>query len=157
VRLKQNCIPPTLNYDRVHGGGGHASGLERVLDFDHSDGSGEDEYSTFTNEPHVFEEQDQQEHLHVSQVPYSAGLQQFSTPPYSDKDFGQHELGYDDIPPMPPHVPNTSYRNHTTFDPPQTAPLQPANGATWNSDQYTPTELSDVLGELKIHENGVGM
>lgn len=157
VRLKQNCVPPTLNYDRVHGGGGHASGLERVLDFDNSDGSGEDEYSNFASGADVFELQSPQAHMHISQVPYSGGLQQFGTPPYSDKAFSQHEFGYDDISSMPPHVANHSYRDHATFDPQQSASLHPGNGASWNGDQYSPAELSDVLGELKIHENGVGM
>lgn len=157
VRLKQNCIPPTFNYDRVNGGGSHASGLERVLDFDNSDGSGEDEYNNFASGPQVFDVHNPQEHMHMSQVPYSAGLQQFSTPPYSDKAFSQHEFGYEDLSSITQHVPNPSYRGHTSFDPPHSAPLHPANSTIWNNDQYSSTELSDVLGELKIHENGVGM
>jgi len=157
VRLKQNCIPPTLNYGRVHDDGGHASGLERVLDVDNSDGSGDDEYNDFASGSQAFELQNPQEHMHMSQVPYSAGLQQFSTPPYSDKAFSQHEFGYDDMSSILQHVPNPSHGDHTSFEPPQGAPLHPANCAIWNSDQYTPAELSDVLGELKIHENGVGM
>lgn len=155
VRLKQNCVPPTVNYDRVHGGGGHSLGLERVLDFDNSDGSGDDEYSNFAN-GQIYELQNPQGNMHLSQVPYSAGLQQFSTPPYSDKAFSQHEFGYDDIPSLQNHVPDSSYGDHTSFNVSQNTSRQPASSAMWNSDQCSPAELSDVLGELKIHENGVG-
>lgn len=155
VRLKQNCVPPTVNYDRVTGGGGHALGLERVLDFDNSDGSGDDEYNNFGSEQ-IYEFPISQENSHISQVPYSAGLQQFSTPPYSDKAFSQHEYGYDDIPSLQHQVSSSSYGDHPSFTVPQNTSQRPANNVMWNNDQCSPAELSDVLGELKIHENGVG-
>lgn len=159
MRLKQHCIPPTLNYDRVHGGGSSISGLERVLDFDNSDGSGDDEYNNLAGGPQILEMQNPQEHMHVSQGAYSAALPPFQTPPYSEKAFSQHEYAYEDVPslPLPLHIPDHSYSDHTSFDPPNSAPLHSSNGASWNSDPYSTAELSDVLGELKINENGVGM
>lgn len=155
VRLKQSCVPPTVNYDRVQGGGGHALGLERVLDFDNSDGSGDDEYNNFAS-GQIYDLQNSQENMHMSQVPYNAGLQQFSTPPYSDKAFSQHEFGYDEIPSLQHPVSDSSYGDPTTFNLPQSTSHRPANNVMWNGDQCSPAELSDVLGELKIHENGVG-
>ncbi len=132
------------------------SGLERVLDFDNSDGSGDDEYP-FGGGPQVFELQTPQDHIHVSQGPYSAGFPPFHTPPYSDKAFSQHELTYDDVASMAVPVADPLYRDHSSFDPPYSAPLQPPNGLVWHSDPYSTSELSDVLGDLKINESGVGM
>lgn len=157
TRLKQNCIPPTLSQDRVHGGGGHISGLERVLDFDNSEGSGDDEYGNMPGGPQIFDMQTPREHMNMSQGPYSAGLAQYHTPPYSDKAFSQHEFTYDDVHSIPLNLHGTSYRDHGSFDPPHSAPLVSANGGTWNNDPYSTTDLSDVLGELKINESGVGM
>ena len=154
VRLKLHCVPPTLSYDRAHTGGGHITGLERVLDFDNSSSNDDDDYGQ--NATQVFEIQNPQEHMHVSQGPYSAGLVPFNTPPYSDKAFSQHEYPYDDVSTMSLHVPEPTYRDQTSFNPPHSAPLPTSNGNTWNREHYTATELSDVLGELKISENGVG-
>ena len=157
VRLKQTCVPPTLNYDRVNGAGNHISGLERVLDFDNSDGSGDDDYSNFAVGPQVFELQTSQDHIQASQGPYTNGIPPFNTPPYSDKAFSQHEFGYDDVAPIPLSVSDSSFHNHGSFDPPLSAALHPTNGPIWHTDSYSTTELSDVLGDLKINENGVGM
>ena len=156
VRLKQNCVPPTLNYDRVNGVGGNMSGLERVLDFDNSEGSGDDEYNNFPGGPQVFELQAPQDPIHVSQGSYGAGLPPFHTPPYSDKAFSQHELAYEDVATIPFPVSEPSYGNKSSFDSSHSNPMHPSNSSIWHSDPYSTSELSDVLGDLKINETGVG-
>lgn len=156
VRLKLHCVPPTVNYDRTHMGSGHLSGLERVLDFDNSSGSGDDDYTNVSGGPPTFELQVPPQQMHIPQAPYSAGLPPFNTPPYSDRAMSQHEFAYDDISSMAVQVPDPLYRDHTAFNPPHSAPLQ-STERPWNPDQYSAGELSDVLGWLKIHENGVGM
>ena len=155
VRLKQNCNPPTLNYDRVNGAGGHLAGLERVLDFDNSEGSGDDEYGSFAGGPQVFELQAPQDHIQVSQGPYSAALPPFHTPPYSDKAFSQHEL-YDDVASIPLNISDSLGQDPSSFGPSPNTSLQSSNGAIWQSDSYATSELSDILGDLKINETGVG-
>lgn len=152
VRLKLHCVPPTVNYDRVHHGGNHPSGLERVLDFDNSGGSSDEEYGLQSGAP-TFELPNSGSHMHIPPANYSAGLVSYSTPPYSDG-IMPHDFSYDDISSMPLPVPQQSF-NHNEFNPPPSASLPPADGS-WNGEQYPVTELSDVLGELKIHENGVG-
>lgn len=151
--LKHHCIPPALNYDRAHTGTGHVSGLERVLDFDNSDGSDDDDYSHPAGAPQVFELQDSHEQMHGA---YGAVLGPFNTPPYSDKAFSQHEYAYDDISSMPLNIPAPSYRDHNSYNPSQSNSLPLPNGPNWLKEQYSTAELSDVLGELKINENGVG-
>ena len=155
VRLKQPCIPPTLNYDRSNGGGGHNLGLERVLDFDNSEGSGDDDYP-FPGGPQVFELQAPQDHMHVPQGPYSAGFPPFHTPPHSDKAFSQHEYPYDDVATMGLPLPDPQYPVRPSYDPSHGISFHPSNSSGWQSDLYSPSELSDVLGDLKINETGVG-
>ena len=152
-RLKQHCVPPTLNYDRAHAGGGHISGLERVLDFDNSSGSGDDDYSHPARAPQVFELQNSTEQMPGA---YGAVLGPFSTPPYSDKAFSQHEYAYDDTSSMPSSIPAPSYRDQNSYNPSYSSSLPLSNDATWLKEQYSTAELSEVLGELKINENGVG-
>ena len=152
VRLKQHCVPPTLNYDRTHAADGNISGLERVLDFDNSSGSGDEDYSHPAGAAQVFELQQPQEPI---QGTYNAVLgPPFNTPPYTEKSFSQHEYAFDDISTMPLHVPTPSYRDHHTYNPPQSAPIAPPND--WPKEQYSTAELNDFLGELNINENGVG-
>ena len=61
VRLKLNCITPNVDYSRVQEAGNDASGLERVLDFNDSYGSREDEYYP----PHL-DHQNPAQHRQVS-------------------------------------------------------------------------------------------
>ncbi len=153
VRLKLHCVPPTVNYDRTHTGTG-LSGLERVLDFDNSSGSGEDDYGQHMNAPQVFELGNSQGQMHVPQTPYNDALGVFHTPPYSDRALSQHDFStYEEVPPMPAPFPD-----HTAFQR-STAPSVPhASGvAIWSDEQQPVVELSDVMGELKINENGIGM
>lgn len=149
LRLKLHCVPPTVNYDRVHQGGNHPSGLERVLDFDNSGGSSDEEYG-FQAGAHTFELQNSANHMQVNPANYSAGLVPYNTPPYSDG-MMQNDFSYEDLSAMPLPVQQQSF-DHTNLNPPQSASLD----GSWNGEQYPVTELSDVLGELKIHENGVG-
>lgn len=158
VRLKVHCVPPTLNYDRAHSTGSHFSGLERVLDFDNS-GSSDEDYSNPAETSQVFGLQHSHDDMHVSQGPYSNSLGPFTTPPYTEKAYSQHEFPYDDISVMPLNAPAPTYRDHNSFqpiNPPHSASLPPSNVPTWNNEQYSSAHLSDVLGELKINENGVG-
>ena len=130
------------------------SGLERVLDFDNSSGSGEDEYGQHINAPQVFELGNPQGQMHVSQTPYNDALGVFHSPPYSDRALSQHEFStYEEVPTMP-----ASFAEHAAFQT-STAPSIPPTSsvAIWSDEQQPVAELSDVLGELKIHENGIGM
>ncbi len=153
VRLKLHCVPPTVNYDRTHSGSGHISGLERVLDFDNSSGSGEDDYGQHVNAPQVYELGNPQGQMHVPQTPYNDALGVFHTPPYSDRAISQHEFStYEEVPPMPAH-----FTDHTAFQTSTAPSMAPTGGvAIWPDEQQPVVELSDVMGELKINENGIG-
>ena len=125
-----------------------------MLDFDNSDGSGDDDYSHPVGGPQVFELQNSNEQM---QGAYGAVLGPFNTPPYSDKDFNHHEYAYDDVSSMPLNVSAPSYHDHNSYNPPQSNSLSLPNDTKWFTEQYSTAELSNVLGELKIDENGIGM
>ena len=151
VRLKLNCIPPTINYDRTHATGTHIPGLERVLDFDNSSHSGDEEFSHQMHIPQTFELEDPHGSLHTHQGPYN---DVFHTPPYSEGSSSNHEFSYDDIPP----IVQGSYNEHSPFDPSSVSTLNVSgNGSLWANEQYSAADLSSVLGELKINEDGIGM
>lgn len=146
-------MPPTISHDRTHASGGQLLGLERVLDFDQSDGSGEDDYNYEVNTSQLFELQNASTH---TEGPYSAGLGAFSTPPFSEKAYSQHELAYDEIQPMPLQVPDSSYSAQDTYHPPQNAALPTDNNRIWNSEHINSTDLSNLMGGLGIANDGVG-
>lgn len=146
-------MPPTINHERTHAGSGQLLGLERVLDFDQSDGSGEDDYNYEADTSQLFELQNPSAN---TQEPYSAGLGAFSTPPFSEKAYSQHELGYDEIQPMPLQVSDSSYNAQDIYHPPQSASLPPSNGRIWSNEHINSADLSTLMGGLGIARDGVG-
>ena len=159
TRLKQKCNPPVVNLDRAAVGGGHISGLERVLNFDDDSGSGDDDDYTYANQDgQTFQMQISPDHM---QQQYSAGLQgTFGTPPYTDSNSSHGDFGFNDVAPVPLDLSHSSYQDPTSFHPPLSGSLPPSEQSAWNgsNEQYSqpPTYLSDALGELKINDNGVG-
>ena len=158
VRLKIFCVPPTVNYDRARAGSGSASGLERVLDFDTSSGSGDDEYGSQIRANQGFDIGNASEQVHPSQSSYGDGLGVFHTPPYSERPPSLPDYSYSDVPTI-----RSSNRNPSYHDPPafqrsnsHTIPSS-ENSEVWSTDSYSAVNLSDVLGELKIDETGIGM
>lgn len=146
-------MPPTINHDRTHASGGQLLGLERVLDFDQSDGSGEDDYTYEAETSQLFELQNASAHM---PEPYSAGLGAFNTPPFSEKAYSQHEIGYDEIQSMPLQVSDSSYNAQDIYQPPQSASLPPTNVGVWTNEQLNAADLSNLMGGLGIANDGVG-
>ena len=144
-------MPPAVSHDRA-AGGGQLSGLERVLDFDQSDGSGEDDYNYEPGTSQFFELQDASTH---TQGPYSAGLAAFNTPPFSEKAYSQHELGYDEVQQIPLQI-SDSYNAREVYHAPQSASLPTNDHGLWNNEHINATDLSNLMGGLGIANDGVG-
>ena len=145
-------MPPAVSHDRTHTGGSQLLGLERVLDFDQSDGSGEDDYNYEAGTSQLFELQNASAQ---TQGPYSAGLGAFNTPPFSEKAYSQHELGYDEVQPMPLPM-SDSFNAQEMYHPPQSASVPTNNGGLWNNEHINATDLSNLMGGLGIANDGVG-
>ena len=157
VRLKLTCVPPSLNYDRDHGAGGSYSGLEGVLDFDHSSASGEDDHYVQQGEPAQFYDFGHSNNsVHNPQVGYGQHLGNFNAATNIERHPSQSDFNYGPVTNMPMTLPET-YQHPTAFQainvPPPEAPHQSGN---WTNDQDSAADLCDVLGQLSIKENGVG-
>ena len=153
-RLKQHCVPPTVNYDRMYGASATASGLERVLDFDNSSGSGDEGYgSANTNVSQLYELADPAEHLNQPQASYSGALGAFQSPTYVDSTPNQHDYGaYHSVTPI-----DTSFSSQAVFETPLSRSVTaPEASYVWPNDHDAAANLSDVLGQLKITEAGIG-
>lgn len=154
VRLKLHCVPPTVNYDRSQIGGGHPSGLERVLDFDTSSGP-DDDFPNPTNGPQYYDLPTYHDQLGDHPVTFNENLGAFQTPPYSERAPSLHEYSsYDDVPTL--QLRSESFHDPGNLNVPISQSLQPYGRSTWSDDQHSVVELSDILGELKIPENGEG-
>lgn len=158
VRLKLHCVPPTVNYDRTHAGSGHLSGLERVLDFDNSSGSGDEDYPQHTSAPQVFELENPRENLTSPHGSYNEGLGIFHTPPYSERDLNQQDFSYEDVPAISLPMPDGSFQDPSSYATSNGSTLNPSvTSPIWSGEHCSVAGLSSILGELKIDEDGVGM
>lgn len=157
VRLKLHCVPPTVNYDRTHTGTSNISGLERVLDFDNSSGSGDEDYSHHTSAPQVFELDSQHGNLQSHQGSYGDGLGVFHTPPYSERALSNHDFSpYDDVPAIPLRV-SEAYQEANSFSISTGSTLASSGRSPiWTGETFSAAGLSSILGELKIDESGIG-
>ncbi|KAL8918009.1 MAG: hypothetical protein Q9208_007607 [Pyrenodesmia sp. 3 TL-2023] len=153
IRLKLHCVPPSLNNNRLHGGGGTYSGLEGVLDFDHSSASGDDGEAN-----HYYDFSNPNDTMPNSQIPYGQSLADYPTAVNTERSLSQPEFTYNAASSMPMTLPEP-YQNPTAFQPINVTPPPPAlrNENTWEDDQRITSDLSDVLGQLNIKENGVAL
>ncbi len=151
VRLKLQCVPPTVNYNhRSHTSSGQISGLERVLDFaDSGDSSGDEGFHHMPPRPslHTVYHSD----MLTSQPGYAGGM--LASP---------HHMNFGDVTSAPLAGSEHSFPGATSsssnFPPvPGSASIHgPERSHSWPREDMTASSLSDVLGELKIDENGRG-
>ena len=144
VRLKLQCIPPTANYNRPAIGSSQGSGLERILDF--ADDSGDSGDESYMAQPMM---QSDYSSL-TSQGGFATSMIGHGQPTYS-----QH------VPQMPMSASEATFPSQATFPPHSRLPNGPApptleRSNSWPNDDMSPTDLSEVLGELKIDEKGMG-
>ena len=163
VRLKLQCVPPTVNYDRNHSAASHIPGLERVLDFDNSSGgSGDEDYPSASIVSHAYHVENPSEMINPSQAAYTSGIDAFHTSPYVEKMEGRGHMAYENTPSLAMSVTDSPYQNHPTFQIPRSLSMpvstQPVeNGSAWRQEDVSAENLSEALGELKIDETGVGL
>lgn len=150
IRLKLNCVPPTVNYDK---------------DFDGS--------QTFELEPKPLEyasdepaQHDHQRHAVMSYgMPHqmapslpSPGSGMYQTSPYADHP-SQEAVHYQSmsqaqvVPQNISYAPQRAY-SHSSAPPPVMTMTPPESEPNWRNDSVS--NLSDALGELKIDHTAIG-
>ena len=165
VRLKLNCVPPTVHYNHgAHAGMQATPGFERVLDFADSSGdSAEDDGADEGAYEDVYGPPSAKRHAHArpgplstSSVGYDPSLAAF----HASAPQQRSAIMYDALPTptMPPS--EASYYAHPSFhsqtslsEPPRTT----ESAEPWPREDFSVADLQEVMGSLKVHDNGTGM
>ncbi len=156
IRLKLNCVPPTVSYDKDFNGS-HTFELDtKPLDFG-SDAPPQEDYPRHASMPHVMAH-----HLAVSMPTTVADMYQSS---YVDHQ-PQENMHYQNMS-QPQVMPsNMSYAPQRTFSQPSIVPptmtmtppamtmTPPASEPGWHTESVS--NITDALGELKIDHTAVG-
>ena len=165
IRLKLHCVPPTVNYDRDAASGNPGFDGEKGIEFDASDGSGEEDYSQHLSMQHHLVDDRQPAQTNAAQMPYSESMGVYQPSSYIMPSHHHHRslsMPYNGFHEQTITIPEPSYQTHETiFATPPNQTVHPAqdNSKTpesWHSGQYSP-DIIETLGELKIQENGIGM
>lgn len=150
VRLKLSCKPPTVNYTRSHSSTGSASGLERVLDFDSSDASGDEGYMSHGS-AHTAFRLGHSPDIMSGQGGYGAGSVTYSSS-YDDKS-PIHHMAYANITSAPMATSPGSAYGH---GPSHSVHITNNAQTSWARDGSPPASMHEALGELRIDETGIG-
>ncbi|MCJ1242822.1 hypothetical protein MMC30_000017 [Trapelia coarctata] len=158
VRLKLQCVPPTVNYNQTHANAGNVSGLERVLDFDNSSGgSGDEDYGQGAMGQNVFQLSSGPETISASHAPYSGSLGASYAPSYDEKTDSHSHYQYDSVTSIPLTTSESPYHTQTSFHLPSLNQVHLPDNSQWSQPQEevpSAEGLSEALGELHIDETG---
>lgn len=154
IRLKLNCIPPTVSYDKDFAPGTHTFELQTNQDYAPATTAGAEAYqrhqpmqqsyqesirqiSPSTQASYADNARMYQSSAYISPVSHAGGLQYTPVTPHSmaEQDLRYTQAGF---------APSSA----TT-----TAPTHLDDG-TWRTDGASPEELSDAMGDLKISSAG---
>ena len=128
--------------------------MQGVLDFDNSSGSGDDDYISQPGAPVGWDMQTPPDRVQIPSQTFDPNIGPFGTPPYSAP-MNQQEFTFSDVSALPLSASHTSLNDSHTLNVPTNSSLSRPE-STWSGDQYNTNDLSEILGELKINENGVG-
>ncbi|KAG8527142.1 uncharacterized protein KY384_008571 [Bacidia gigantensis] len=153
VRLKLHCIPPAVNFERNGNDSNSKLGMQGVLDFDNSSGSGDDDYIMPTHPTSMNWNMHDPSNIPGSSQPFDVNIGSFGTPPYSTP-IPQQEFSFSDVATMPLSGAPSSFDDTSSYDF-NHKPSLPRSSSAWSGEQYSTGDISDILGDLKINENGV--
>ncbi|KAI9812464.1 MAG: hypothetical protein M1827_004695 [Pycnora praestabilis] len=154
VRLKLQCVPPTVNYEREFSQDRQGIESERLQEFETSSGSGEEDYHSRSSIQQHLSGESGSDHGQPTQVSYNDAVYQSS--PYGEHSGHAHSLPYNEV-----HIPQIGaaqipYGSEAVFPTPPGQGIAAQEGAKlWHQDQYSGTSISDALGELKIDDTGI--
>ena len=153
-RLKLQCNPPAVSYERNGMDQNAKFGMQGVLEFDQSSLSGDEDYMIQPQNGYSTWDMHTPPNVHIPPASYPTGIGAFGTPPYSAP-VHQQEFAIDDLS-LPLDDTHASFDDPNSYSVPSKPSIPRSNSSTWSQDQYTVGDLSDMLGDLKINLNGVG-
>lgn len=155
IRLKLNCVPPTVSYDKDYNANTQTFELEtKPL-----------EYATAPNPQHDYQRPSVMPAPHSlpqhmsNSVPatYADGMRIYQTAPYGEQQSQEH-LQYAPMPQSQVVQQNMAYASQMYSDAPPPAPAMtmtpPETDSQWKQDSTS--NLADALGELKIDHTAIG-
>jgi hypothetical protein len=159
IRLKLQCVPPTINYDRDFPGDPEVYESERGEFVDR--GSGEDDYhQQVSMQQQLAASQKSIPHIYTQQGTYSDGVSVYQPVGYGESSSGhsQQSMHYDSL-----HTPVSVLDQHQHYSPNHVYPPpqlpqnpHPESPDVYEHSQFGQQNLADLLGELKINERGTG-
>ncbi|KAF2498297.1 hypothetical protein BU16DRAFT_548115 [Lophium mytilinum] len=151
IRLKLNCVPPTVSYDKDYTPGSHTFELERP------------EYETSPVGQDDYQRQHVMSHMGPEManglpppVPgtYADGMRMYQTAPYIEQHQPTEHLQYSNMPPPAVVGQDLSYQPQPIYSAPPAPPMDsPGSDGVWRNDNTS--NLTDALGELKIDYTAV--
>lgn len=166
IRLKLNCVPPTVSYDKDYNPTSQTYELDpKTMEYP-APGDGQQHYQQRHSIAAIPQGMQTQLTAGLHGAPHAAyadGLRMYQNPPYVEppaQQPQQQQVSYTNMPPPASVVqPNMSYATHQMYNEPATSapgatmsPPQTDNG--WRNDSVS--SLAEVLGELQIEHNAVG-
>ncbi|ORX94520.1 hypothetical protein BCR34DRAFT_499193 [Clohesyomyces aquaticus] len=158
IRLKLNCVPPTVSYDKDFGSGSQTFELEtKPTEYDSPVLNGQHDYQRHPVMPHGIPPQMPAPLSTPVAATYADNMRMYQTAPYLEQPAQDH-IQYTSIPQSQVVGQNVNYTPHQIYsDAPSAAPIptmSPADTEShWRGDPSS--NLADALGELKIDHTAV--
>lgn len=157
IRLKLNCVPPTVSYDKDYNPGSQTFELEtKPLEYAAPTNPPPQDYQRQAMMPHGMGQMPPAMPTPVSGT-YADGMRMYQTAPYDHQQ--QDHLQYSGMPQPQVIQQNVAYTPQQMYsEPPSQAPAltmsPPETDGSWRSDPSS--TLAEALGELKIDHTAVG-
>lgn len=161
IRLKLQCVPPTINYDREFQADSESFEAERGGEFVERGGSADDYHQHVSMQQQLVGSQKNVPPIYTQQGPYTDGVGVYGTVSYGEPSSGhsQQSMHYDTL-----HTPVSVLEQHQHYSPSHVYPPpqlpqnpHPESPVMYDQEQYGQQNLADLLGELKMDEAGTGM
>lgn len=159
IRLKLNCVPPTVSYDKDFGSGTQTFELEtKPIEYASPTLGGQHEYQRHPVIAHGVSQQMPAQVPTPVSATYADGIRMYQTAPYMDPPPQDH-VHYSSIPQPQVVGQSVSYPPHQIYsDAPPAAPVAtmspPDTEPNWRNDPTS--SLAEALGELKIDYTAIG-
>jgi len=153
IRLKLNCVPPTVSYDKDYNPGSQTFELEKPQEYQAPSLGSQDEYQR----PPVLSHMPQMgPQLHTPVTPtYADGMRMYQNAPYIEHQHPQEALQYSAMPQGPVVGPDINYPPPQVYTDPGQPPTLSVSDADSNWRNDSASVLSDALGSLRIDINAV--
>jgi hypothetical protein len=159
IRLKLNCVPPTVSYDKDYNNGTQTFELEtKPVEYAEPSIHSHHDYQQHSGIPHGLPNQMSPSLPTPVTGTYADGIRMYQTAPYVDQQQAQEHIQYQSMPQPQVVRQNLNYSPHQMYSeaPPPAPPVimsPPETDGNWRDPT---SNLTEALGELKIDYTAIG-